>query len=752
MSPLSEPGLDLFQPVLIDPADVGLHEQLTTLRAAAWGVHDTIEAQLLDLMEARNPPLRALPLVERRPLLAELAAAHLDGVPLTMWGRWVWYPWSGRLVHLLPPDDFRALRLDRNRDKLSAAELARLRTITVGVVGLSVGNAVALTLALEGGCGHLKLADFDTLELSNMSRVRAAVHEIGLPKTVLAARQIAEIDPYLPVTLFHEGLTAANVDAFLTDGPRVDILVDECDGIGVKYLLRERARAHRLPLLMETSDRGMLDVERFDQEPSRPSFHGLVPAVASIDLHALSTEERARHVLQIIGAETMSAELGASLIEVERTVATWPQLASDVVLGGASVTVAVRRIALGRPLESGRRFVDLERAIERPLEKPGPASTEGPAPRLDPAALDPVIAALLEEAATAPSGGNVQPWLFLVEGETIRLTLDPRRDGGLLDVDRAASLAALGAAAELLAIGAAARGLHAAITPFPAGEADIVARVDLRPGPGPEHATLAALHPLVRARCTNRRATLSDLLTEAECAALTAAAATRGGRVDWVVQRAALAALGDILGEGDRLRALNPALNADLAREMRFEPAAEAELGISLDTCELDALTRASFELVVRPDVAARVRALDGGARLGDLSRAALATCSGAGLLHLPDAAPATVFEGGRAMLRLWLAATDLGLGFQPVGTLPYMAALATRPGGPFDAAERARVLALDAALSARFPAVNGGMRLLLFRVHRGPPPSARSVRLGLAEVVAGGKTPPPVPPYSPRP
>jgi len=27
---------------------------------------------------------------------------------------------------------------------------------------------------------------------------------------------------------------------------------------------------------METSDRGLLDVERFDKEPSRPPFHGLV--------------------------------------------------------------------------------------------------------------------------------------------------------------------------------------------------------------------------------------------------------------------------------------------------------------------------------------------------------------------------------------------------------------------------------------------------------------------------------------------
>ena len=85
-------------------------------------------------------------------------------------------------------------------------------------MGLSVGNAIALTLALEGVGGHLRLADFDRLELSNMNRIRAGVHEIGLPKVVLAARQIAEIDPYLGISILADGVTADNVERFLLGG------------------------------------------------------------------------------------------------------------------------------------------------------------------------------------------------------------------------------------------------------------------------------------------------------------------------------------------------------------------------------------------------------------------------------------------------------------------------------------------------------------------------------------------------------
>ena len=44
------------------------------------------------------------------------------------------------------------------------------------------------------------------------------------------------------------------------------------------------------------------------------------------------------------------------MVEVKETVSTWPQLASDVALGGAMVANAVRRIALGEFTGSGRFY------------------------------------------------------------------------------------------------------------------------------------------------------------------------------------------------------------------------------------------------------------------------------------------------------------------------------------------------------------------------------------------------------------
>ena len=47
--------------------------------------------------------------------------------------RWVHYPWRRTVVHLLGPKAFRRLRLDRNRNMITAVEQTRLDRLRVGV-------------------------------------------------------------------------------------------------------------------------------------------------------------------------------------------------------------------------------------------------------------------------------------------------------------------------------------------------------------------------------------------------------------------------------------------------------------------------------------------------------------------------------------------------------------------------------------------------------------------------------------------
>ena len=216
----------------------------------------------------------------------------------------------------------------------------------------------------KGRAARLKLADFDHLDLSNLNRLQAGVHELGLNKAVLAARQIFELNPFADITVYAEALSDANLDEFLLGHPALDLVIEECDSLDIKVRVRQRARELRLPVLMQTSDRGMVDVERFDLEPDRPLFHGLAGELDASRLKGLTTEDKVAPVLDIIGVNTMSARIAASLVEIDRTIKIWPQLGSEVLLGGATITTAVRQFGLGRGLPSGRRYVDLESVLE----------------------------------------------------------------------------------------------------------------------------------------------------------------------------------------------------------------------------------------------------------------------------------------------------------------------------------------------------------------------------------------------------
>jgi molybdopterin/thiamine biosynthesis adenylyltransferase len=366
-------------------SDAGAGERARHAKGAAALNADsaTHQAVILDegVAEDRRvlDGLRADPCVEfldrRREQVAQARALRpapgpeLAGEPT----RWAYYPWRRTVVGILGPSGFRAVRLDRNRHLITLGEQARLASLCVGVAGLSVGHVVAHTLAAQGLCGALKVADFDTLELSNLNRVPATVLDLGINKATLAARRIAELDPYLRVEVMPAGLTAETIGSFL-DG--LDVVVEECDSLDMKVAVREEARRRRLPVLMATSDRGLLDVERFDLEPDRPVLHGLLGAAEAATLADMAVRDKIPYMLAHLDAPRLSARVAASMLEVGHTLTTWPQLAGDVVLGAAAVAEAVRRIGLGEDLSSGRVRIDVAGTLSslgNPVTEPGPA-------------------------------------------------------------------------------------------------------------------------------------------------------------------------------------------------------------------------------------------------------------------------------------------------------------------------------------------------------------------------------------------
>jgi len=115
----------------------------------------------------------------------------------------------------------------RNIGWVTAAEQAILRGKRVAVAGLGgVGGSHLLALA-RLGVGAFNIADFDTFEIANINRQAGALAStLGHPKTEVLAAMAKDINPELDIRVFAEGVSAGNLDAFLSG---VDLYVDGLD-------------------------------------------------------------------------------------------------------------------------------------------------------------------------------------------------------------------------------------------------------------------------------------------------------------------------------------------------------------------------------------------------------------------------------------------------------------------------------------------------------------------------------------------
>ncbi len=680
----------VYKPVFLritDPLERIALDQLIENQVSFF--HDEIYGQLQELVKMKNPAVRIKP--EEYP---ELIQKHLGGRDIHSYGVWVYYPWSRRLVHMLDEEEFIKVRSNRNQYKITLKEQEILNTKRIGIIGLSVGQSIALTLAMERGFGELRLTDFDTLELSNLNRIRSGVHNLGIPKVVITAREIAEMDPFLKVVCFFNGLNEENMDSFFSDNGKLDLLVDECDGLDIKILARFKARELRIPVIMDTSDRGMLDVERFDLEPNRPLLHGTIENVDPQNIKNLSTEDKIPVMLQMLGVENISLRAKASMIEVEQTINTWPQLASSVALGGAVGADVSRRILLDQYHDSGRYYIDLEELIAdkekhsddkkvtrlNPFKPLRVEELEVLASRVLPALMpDDIypdkesISSMVAAAAAAPSTGNDQPWKWYYKKGTLFLFHDEFRSHSFGDFQKTASFITFGAAYENLYIHALSLGIEPYYSFFPDKSSEkLVAAIRFRKlNPNPLSDLLKPLDQAIFKRHTNRIiAPKAEISGDIYSRLATLAESIPGAKVRFFTDENDIRSMARIIGACDRMRLLHPEGHYDFVhREMRWTPedAEKTLTGIDIRTLELGNSLMAAMGVIKSEKVIDAVKQFGGGNALGMLAMRTLSTASALCMISIPGYELKNFFEGGRSMERFWLEATNLNLAIHPV-------------------------------------------------------------------------------------
>jgi hypothetical protein len=337
------------------------------------------------------------------------------------------------------------------------------------------------------------------------------------------------------------------------------------------------------------------------------------------------------------------------------------------------------------------------------------------------------IGRMLESGAMAPSGDNLQPWTVVLDQDSIRLSVDRSRDRSLYNFQGRASLIALGAMIENITLAGREYGIGVVPTltadePYLVSARLALTLAERRPDP---------LGAAIARRCTNRKPYAVAPLEPTLAAQLRASVAPDSGADLQIIEdRAAMRTLAQAASLNDRLLFELQPLHDRFFESVRWT-AADAEAtrdGLYVKTLELGAMA-APFK-ASRSWGTVRLTNLLGGSRLAPRhSYQTFLRSAAFAFLQVPAGSATALVTGGRQMQRLWLTATSLGCSVQPMAgmlcLLPYLGADRTE----IPAASREVISEADTLFKRALPLSPERTPIMLFRVGRGPAPTATSLR-----------------------
>ena len=135
----------------------------------------------------------------------------------------------------------------------------RMKNAKVLVIGAGGLGSPALLYLAAAGVGTLGIAEFDTVDESNLQRqVIHGVSDIDKPKGQSAKESIAEINPYVEVVLHEERLDNDNVMSVFEG---YDLIVDGTDNFATRYMVNDAAYFLKIPYVWGS-------IYRFDGQAS----------------------------------------------------------------------------------------------------------------------------------------------------------------------------------------------------------------------------------------------------------------------------------------------------------------------------------------------------------------------------------------------------------------------------------------------------------------------------------------------------
>lgn len=175
-------------------------------------------------------------------------------------------------------------------------KLLHSRVLIVGLGGL--GCPVAMYLA-AAGIGHLVLADFDVVDLSNLQRqIAHTTPGVGQLKVASAKQTLSALNPGTEVTCIDQKL---DTDALSSEINLADLVLDCTDNFNIRFEINELCVTNKTPLVSGAAIRLEGQVMVYDPKtPDSPCYRCLYQEADEV---ALSCSENgvAAPVVGVIG-------------------------------------------------------------------------------------------------------------------------------------------------------------------------------------------------------------------------------------------------------------------------------------------------------------------------------------------------------------------------------------------------------------------------------------------------------------------
>lgn len=136
------------------------------------------------------------------------------------------------------------MRLER---LIGSGNVKALAGKSVTVCGIGAVGGHALETITRCGIGHIRVVDFDRIEISNINRQILALHStLGMLKTDAAALRVKDINPDCTIETLPVYISEDNLDEVLSAS---DIVLDCIDSLSAKVALLEGAYRRGIPII-----------------------------------------------------------------------------------------------------------------------------------------------------------------------------------------------------------------------------------------------------------------------------------------------------------------------------------------------------------------------------------------------------------------------------------------------------------------------------------------------------------------------